>query len=77
MQERLYTVAELAGIFGKTKQTIHNWINDGRFPNKFEVGEGAGRIVLIPASNVEVVKKEEAEKHLKELNRLGFQAVPA
>lgn len=77
MSDEFYTVAELARLFGKTPQTIHNWIDDGRFPGKFTVGEGGGKITLIPKSDVEAARKEEADKHIKELNRLGFQAVPA
>lgn len=77
MQEKLYTVAELAKLFGKSRQAIHNWLEAGRFPNSFEVGEGGGKMVLIPASDVEIVRNEEAAKLLEELDRLGFQAVPA
>lgn len=77
MQDKLYTVTELAKIFGKSRQAIHNWIDDKRFPNKFEVGEGGGKIILVPASDVEMVKNEEAAKLLGELDRLGFQTVPA
>lgn len=53
MQEKLYTVAELAKIFGKSRQAIHNWLEAGRFPNNFEVGEGGGKMFLVPASDVE------------------------
>lgn len=75
MQEKVYTVTELAEIFGKTRQTIHNWIDAGRFPNHQQLG-GEGGTVAIPASDVEAVRKEEAAKLLNELDRLGFQAVP-
>lgn len=75
MQEKLYTVTDLSETFGKSRQTIHAWIAADRFPNKTTVG-GKNQ-VLVPASDVEAVRKEEAEKLIKELDRLGFQAVPA
>lgn len=78
MDSKLYTLAELAREFKVSRQTIHNWVKkEGRFPNYFEVGEGGGKIILVPTSDVDAVKKEEAEKLIEELNRLGFQAVPA
>lgn len=77
MQEPLYTVTQLAEVFDVSRTAIHKWIDLGRFPDSFEVGEGGGKMVLIPASNVEAVRKEEADKLLKKLDRLGFQAVPA
>jgi predicted DNA-binding transcriptional regulator AlpA len=75
MQEKLHTVAELSKLFGVSRQTIHNWNNDGRFPNGITVGDK--NTVLVPASDVEVVKREEAEKLIEQLDRLGFRAVPA
>lgn len=77
MEQKLYTVNELAKLFDVSRQTVHNWMRDGRFPNKFEVGEGGGKMLLIPASDVEAVRKEEADKLIADLDRLGFQAVPA
>ena len=73
--DNLLTVAEVARAFGRTRQAIHNWNKDGRFPNSIVVGDK--KTVLIPASDVEAVKKSEAEKLLIQLNRLGFQAVAA
>lgn len=75
MQEKLYTVAELAKTFGVSRQTIHNWNGDGRFPNSITVGDK--NTILIPASDVESVRGEEAAKLIKELDRLGFQTVSA
>lgn len=72
MQDKLYTVAELAKLFRVSRQTIHNWNNDGRFPHSLTVGDK--NTVLVPASDVEKVKREEAEKLISELDRLGFQA---
>ena len=77
MKDKLYTVSELADLFQVSRQSIHNWITDGRFPGTFTVGEGGGKMTLIPASDVEAVKDEEAAKLLKQLDRLGFQTVPA
>ena len=71
MQEKLYTVAELAKMFGVSRQTIHNWTSDGRFPNSITVGDK--NTILVPASDVELAKGEEAAKLIKELDRLGFQ----
>lgn len=76
MQEKVYTVTELAEIFSKTRQTIHNWIDAGRFPNHQQLG-GEGGTIAIPASDVETVRKEEAAKLLGELDRLGFQTISA
>ncbi|MCO5189140.1 MAG: helix-turn-helix domain-containing protein [Anaerolineae bacterium] len=68
---KLLTVTEVAGILGVTRQTIHNWIGDGRFPNKMDVG--GGKLVLIPASDVDAVKRQEADKLIAGLRRLGFR----
>lgn len=78
MKERFYTTAELAKVFGKSRQTILNWIADDRFPNHIKTGENTATI-LVPAGDVEKVKKEEADELMKELHRLGFrgEAVPA
>lgn len=78
MIEKFYTTAELAKVFGKSRQTILNWIATGRFPNHIKTGDNTATI-LIPAGDVEQVKQEEAEELLKELNRLGFrgEAIPA
>ena len=77
MNEKFYTVTELSKVFSVSRQAIHNWMERGRFPNNFEVGEGGGRIVLVPASDVEKVKKEEADKLKQKLDRLGFQTFAA
>jgi predicted DNA-binding transcriptional regulator AlpA len=77
MNEKFYTVTELSKVFSVSRQAIHNWLERDRFPNKFEVGEGGGMIILVPASDVEKVKKEEADKLVEKLDRLGFQTVTA
>lgn len=73
MNEKLFTVSEVAKEFKKSRQTIYNWMENGRFPNVFEVGSEGGTIKLIPASDVEKVKNEEAEKLVAKINQLGFQ----
>ncbi len=75
MQEQFYTVAQLAKMFEVSRQTIHNWLGAERFPNAFEVGDG--KTVLVPASDVVRMKKEEADKLIAKLDRLGFQTAPA
>lgn len=75
MQEKLYTVAELAKLFQVSRQTIHNWNSDGRFPNSIAVGDK--NTLLVPASDVESAKEAEAKRLLEELNRLGFRVHPA
>ena len=52
MKDKLYTVTELAELFQVSRQSIHNWIADGRFPGVFTVGEGGGKMTLVPASGV-------------------------
>jgi excisionase family DNA binding protein len=77
MKDKFFTVTELAELFGVSRQTIHNWIANGRFPGSFAVGEGRGGMTVVPASDVESVKNEEAEKLVKQLGRLGFQTETA
>lgn len=75
MREKPYTVSQLVKIFGKTRQTIHNWIDDGRFPNSYIVGEGGGKVMLIPQSDVEKVRQEEANKLKNRLKMLGYDII--
>jgi len=71
MEKEFYTLTELAEMFGVTRMTIHNWNNDGRFPNFITVGNKD--TVLVPASDVAAVKMEEAEKLLAQITRLGYR----
>lgn len=75
VKEELRTVTQASETLDVSRQTIYNWIDQGRFPNAFTVGDG--EMVLIPASDVENVRKEEAEKLITKLGRLGFRAEPA
>ena len=71
-RKEYFSVTELAEVFGKTRQTIHNWIEEGRFPNYQRTSAGT----IIPAADVDAAKEVEAAKLLEELDRLGFP-VPA
>ena len=67
-----YSSAEVADAFGVTRQTVNNWIVDeNRFPNARLVG----RSYVIPSSDFERVRKEEAAKLVEQLHRLGFQGL--
>ena len=75
--QELLTVSDVSMIFDKSRQTIHNWVKTGRFANSFAVGEGRGRVILIPASDVEAVKLEEVERLRTELTHLDtFEKCP-
>ena len=56
--DKLYTVTEAAKMLDVSRQTINTWVRDGRFPNNFSVGTDDK--TLIPASDIEEVRKEEA-----------------
>jgi predicted DNA-binding transcriptional regulator AlpA len=71
MDKEFYTLTELAEMFEVTRTTIHNWNNDGRFPHYITVGNKD--TVLVPASDVTAVRKEEAEKLLSQITRLGYR----
>lgn len=75
MSDKLYTVPEISEMLDISRQTAYNWLKAGRFPNHITVGEGD--MVLIPASDVEKAKEDEAAKLIKKLDRLGFQVQPA
>ena len=73
MKDKLYTLPELADELRVSKQTAYNWLSAGKFPNHLKVG--AGQMVLVPSSDVEVVRQEEADKLVAQLEGLGFQAI--
>lgn len=77
MGEQLWTITDVATQLGVTRQTIYNWLDAGRFPNSFVVG--SDEVTLIPESDVQRVKREEADKLIDRLRQLGFryQAVAA
>jgi predicted DNA-binding transcriptional regulator AlpA len=72
VRDELYTVTQLSRLFGVSRAAVHNWLNDGRFPNSFEVGEGGGRMVLIPHPDVVNVREQEAQELVKQLEQLGY-----
>ena len=67
-----YTVTEAAAMFGVTRQTIHNWIAAGRFPNHETVGEGGGMCVLLLDSDIDEVKLDEAQRLIGKLALMGY-----
>lgn len=75
MKDQLRTVTQAANTLDVSRQTIYNWIEQGRFPGHFVVGDDER--ILIPTSDVEKVRKEEAEKLVEKLDRLGFRAETA
>ena len=75
MKDELRTVTQAADTLDVSRQTIYNWIEQGRFPGHFSVGNDD--MILIPASDVEKVRKEEAAKLVDKLGRLGFHHEPA
>jgi excisionase family DNA binding protein len=71
MGEKYYTITELTDVLDVSRPTIYSWLQQGRFPNHFTVGTDDR--VIIPAADVEAVRREEAEKLVGKLNRLGFR----
>ena len=77
-RKQFYTVSELQKMFGKSRLTIYNWIEAGRFAGAFQIS-GPGSDYLVPVESAEAVRKEEVEKlkqQLEDLTRFR-QAVPA
>lgn len=70
--KKLYTISELAGIFGVSNQTIHTRIGKGKFPNNFTVGDGSNKRILVPAGDVIDEKNKEAGRLAKLIEALGF-----
>ena len=77
MDGKFYTISELTDVLDVSRPTIYSWLQQGRFPNHFTVGTDDR--VIIPAADVDAVRREEAEKLVEKLTRLGFrwQAVAA
>lgn len=71
-ETKFFTVAQAATKLNKSRPTIYQWLDAGRFPNSFEVGERA-KTTLIPLSDMDSVAQEEASKLIDELSRLGFR----
>lgn len=73
MAERGYSVAEVAKMFGVSRATIHNWMDaskDNRFPNAYQLGNGATSATVIPPEDIERVRDEEIAKLRVELAKL-------
>ncbi len=67
MVEKLFGVTELSIAFSVTRQTIINWIEEGRFPNAQKVS----RSWAVPASDVRLVRDEELKRLELEVERLN------
>ena len=67
------TVTQVSRTLKVTRTTVYKWYEDGRFPNATEAHE-ALKTILIPASDVEVVRQEEVEKFAKRIEELGVWA---
>ena len=65
------TVVQVARVLKVTRTTVYNWHEDGRFPNATEAHE-AVKTILIPASDVELVREQEAQKSSERIKELGF-----
>lgn len=72
MQNELYTVTQLSRMFSVSRTAVYNWLGEGRFPNAFEVGEGGGKMTLIPLSDVADMKEKEAQDLVSRLEALGY-----
>ena len=70
-ETKFFTVSQAATKLNKSRPTIYQWLDVGRFPNHFEVGERA-KTTLIPLADMEMVQREEADKLVGELAQLGF-----
>ena len=77
-EQKYYTVAEVAEMFGKSRQTIHNWISSGRFPNRIEAGgDDKYRVVVIPEGDIERVKRADELRRRADAIEQGLQFVAA
>lgn len=53
MNERLWSLSDVATYLGVSRQTVHNWVKEGRFPNAFRVAS----LIRIPNADIEAVKQ--------------------
>ena len=70
-ETKFFTVSEVADKLCRSRPTVYQWLDVGRFPNSFKVG-GRGRTTLIPLSDLNAVAREEADKLVLKLAKLGF-----
>lgn len=59
MDEREYTVDELAHMFRTNPETIRRWLRAGRFPNAYRVTIRSGW--RVPHSDVEALRRPHRE----------------
>lgn len=77
MAGRFWSVTDFSEAFGKSRQTVHNWIKDGVFPNAEPLGDGQTAAVVIPASDVEAWRQAEIrrlEAKIEDLKRVEVAA---
>ena len=63
MKQQYVTTAQVAEEFGVDMRTVSRWVREGRLPNAFKAYEGLRAPYLIPVSDVEAIRKEEASKN--------------
>lgn len=72
MAKRGYSVTEVAEMFGVTRATIHNWLDEGanRFPSAYSLGDSKKPTVVIPPQDIQKVIKEEMDKYQAKIEML-------
>ena len=68
MNDKYFTLSDVAEALGKSRPTIYDWIAAGRFPNSIEVGGSR----FLSAVDVDRIKFEEAKKLIEALAALGY-----
>lgn len=66
MAEKLFSTADIAQHFRKSRQSVNDWIKDRAFPNVVRVG----RSYAVPASDVTSHIDAEIRKRLDEIEAL-------
>jgi hypothetical protein len=64
------TVKRTAELLNVTAQTIYTRLDDGVFPNHFVVGEGGGRLTLIPIDDIVPIVCADIDHHRERLAAL-------
>ena len=69
MEEKYFTVTEVAKMFGVTRQTIHNWMAEEKLGYE-TIGSGNGKIIIISAAAIEARKEQRINKLEKKIEKL-------